>query len=387
MLNFEYYNPTRIVFGKNTIAELNRLLPMAAKVLLVYGGGSIKRNGVYAQVRAALGQREVVEFPGIPPNPTYEKCLKAVDIVRRHGLDFLLAVGGGSTLDATKFISVAVPFTEGDPWLFLSKRGQVMPAAAVPVGAVMTLPATGSEMNPIAVITREADRDKRGFNSELMQPRFSILDPEATFSLPANQVRNGVVDAFVHVLEQYLTFPVNAPLQDRQAEAVLSTLIEEGPKTLANPRDYDSRANFMWCATWALNRSLGCGVPQDWATHMTGHELTALYGVAHAESLAIVLPALCRFQKERKKAKLAQFARRVFNVFEADDDRAADAAIVRTVKFFQSLGMPTTLAAFQIPAAEAAAAVAERFTRRGVVWGEHQDLTPDKIAQILRAAG
>jgi len=386
MLNFEYYNPTRIVFGRNTIAELGRLLPPAARVLLVYGGGSIKRNGVYDQVRQALGDRLVVEFPGIRPNPTCEQCLEAVDLVRRERLDFLLAVGGGSTIDATKFISVAAPYADGDPWVFLAKRGQVMPQTALPLGVVLTLPATGSEMNPIAVVTREAERDKRGFVSELMQPQFSILDPEATFSLPAKQVRNGVVDAFVHVLEQYMTYPADAPLQDRQAEAVLQTLLEVGPRTLAEPSHYPARATFMWCATWALNRSLGCGVPQDWATHMTGHELTALYGLDHAESLAVVLPSLWRFQKSQKQAKLAQFARRVFAVEAADDAQAAELAIARTVDFFHALGMPTTLADFDIPGAEAAAEVERRFAARGVVWGEHQDLTPDRIAHILRQA-
>ncbi len=386
MLNFEYCNPTRIVFGKGSIAELDRLVPADAAVLMVYGGGSIKRNGVYDQVKAALGERAVTEFPGIPPNPTYEKCVEAVEIVRRQGINFLLAVGGGSTLDATKFISVAAPYTEADPWLFLEKRGEIMPAAAVPLGTVLTLPATGSEMNPIAVISRLSTNDKRGFTSELMQPQFSILDPEATFSLPAKQVRNGVVDAFVHVIEQYMTYPVNAPLQDRQAEAVLKTLLEEGPKTLAHPNDYEARANFMWCATNALNRSLGCGVPQDFATHMVGHELTALYGVAHAESLAIVLPSLWRHQKDRKQAKLAQCARRVFGVDQADDAKAADAAIAKTEEFFHSLGMPTTMSDFGIPAEEAATKIEKRFTERGVVWGEHHDLTPGKIAEILRMA-
>ncbi len=386
MRNFEYYNPTRIVFGRNTIAELDRLVPADANVLMVYGGGSIKRNGVYEQVIRALGGRAVTEFPGIPPNPTYEKCMEAVELVRQQGIDFLLAVGGGSTLDATKFIAVAVPYAEDDPWLFLERRGEIVPKAALPVGTVLTLPATGSEMNPLAVITREERKDKRGFDSELMQPHFSILDPQVTFSLPKHQVRNGVVDAFVHVMEQYMTCPADAPLQDRQAEAVVKTLIEEGPKTLADPEDYDARANFMWCATWALNRSLGCGVPQDWSTHMTGHELTALYGVAHAESLAIVLPSLWRFQKERKREKLAQLARRVFGVDEPDDDKAADRAIAETEGFFHSLGMPTTLRDFEIPAAEAADEIERRFTARGVVWGEHKDLTPDKVAAILRGA-
>ena len=385
MQNFEYYNPTRIVFGRGSIGRIDDLVPADATVMLTYGGGSIKANGVYDQVRGALGDRALIEFGGITPNPSYEHCMEAVEVVRAKGVDFLLAAGGGSVLDATKFISAAALYDGDDPWIFIEKRGEVLPEAALPIGAVLTLPATGSEMNPIAVITREERQDKRAFVSERVQPQFSILDPEVTFSLPREQVRNGVVDAFVHTIEQYITYPADAPLQDRQAEAVLATLIEEGPKTLAQPQDYNARANLMWCATTALNRSLGCGVPQDWATHMTGHELTAFYGVAHAESLAAVLPSLWRVQKETKKAKLAQYARRVWGVDEADDDTAADQAIARTAAFFESVGMPVNLQAYDIPADEAAERIAARFTDRGVVWGENRDLTPDRIAEIGRA--
>lgn len=386
MLTFEYVNPVRIVFGKGTIGELSRLVPADAKVLLIYGAGSIRRNGVYDEVKRALGGRRVVDFGGIDPNPDYDTCMEAVEVVRREGVDFLLAAGGGSVVDAAKFIAVAAPYTEGDPWIFLEKRGEVMPEAALPFGAVITLPATGSEMNSIAVISRRSVDEKRGFISERLYPRFSILDPETTFSLPQAHVRNGIVDAFVHAVEQYMTYPVDSPLQDRQAEAVFLTLIEEGPKTLADPRDYGARANLMWCATNALNKWLGCGVPQDFATHLIGHELTALYGVAHAESLAAVLPSLWRHRKEKKGAKLAQYARRVWGVSETDDSAAADRAIEKTVRFFNSLGMPTRLADFGIPADEAAGKVRERFEERGAVLGEHKDLTPDEVAEIIRTA-
>lgn len=394
MLNFEYYNPTRIVFGKGTIAELGRLVPAEAKVLLFYGGGSVKRSGVYGQVRAALGERKVLEFGGIEPNPAYETCMKAVEIVRDEGADFLVAAGGGSVLDAAKFVAVAAPYTRGDPWVFLEKPGEVMPEAALPLGAVLTLPATGSEMNPIAVISRKSVDRKVAFVSELMQPRFSILDPEATFSLPQKQVRNGIVDTFIHVVEQYMTYPADAPLQDRQAEAVLMTLVEEGPKTLADPQDYNARANLMWCATNGLNKWLGCGVPQDFATHMIGHELTVLHGLVHAEALAVVLPALWRHQKEKKKAKLAQYARRIWHVSDSGDsraddeadDQAADQAIERTVAFFHSLGMPTGLSDYGVAAEEAARRIGARLEERGVAWGEHGDVTPEAVAAILRAA-
>jgi len=386
MLNFEYYCPTRIVFGRGAIAELDRLTPQKARVLMTYGRGSIKRNGVYDQVREALGDREVLEFSGIPPNPTYEVCMQAVDLCRRESVDFLLAVGGGSVLDATKFIAAAVPFTDDDPWLFLEKRGIVVPKAALPLGCVLTLPATGSESNAFAVISRESTQEKRAFDSELVFPRFSVLDPATTFSLPREQVRNGIVDAFVHVLEQYATYPVNTPLQDRQAEAILVTLAEEGPRALDAPDDYDTRANLMWCATMALNRHLSCGTVGDWATHMIGHELTAFFGLAHAESLAVVLPARWRFDIERKREKLSQYARRVWN-YKGPEAEAAEFAVRRTEEFFHSLGMPTRLSAWNVSADDAAARVSARFRERGVLLGEHGDIGPDEVAAILRACG
>ncbi len=383
MNNFDYCNPTRIVFGRGSIAELARLVPAGKKVLVTYGGGSIKRNGVYEQVVGALKDKTFTEFGGIEPNPTYETCMKAVEKGRAEGVEFLLAVGGGSVLDGTKFIAAALEY-EGEPWDILAKEAEV--TSAVPLGTVLTLPATGSEMNSVAVISRASSQEKRVLKSESVQPRFSILDPEATFSLPKTQVRNGIVDAFVHVLEQYLTYPVNAPLQDRQAEAVCLTLIEEGPRTLSNPTDYDARANLMWCATQALNGLIGCGVPGDFATHLIGHELTAYYGVAHAESLAAVLPAVLRHEKARKAGKLLQYARRVWAIDGADEDAAIEEAVRRTEGFFESLGMPTGLSAFDIPADEAAERVRDRFAERGTTLGEHEDITPEQVAEILKMA-
>ncbi len=323
MQNFEYCNPTRIVFGRGSIARLESLVPAEARVLLLYGGGSIKRNGVFTRIIAALATRTVVEFGGITPNPDYETCMEAVELARREGIDFILAAGGGSVIDAAKLIAAGMPFA-GDPWLFIDRRGVVMPTAALPIGVVLTLPASGSEMNPIAVISRRALCDKRAFDSPLVYPRFSILDPETTFSLPREQVRNGIVDAFVHVAEQYLTYPADAPLQDRQAEAIFLTLIEEGPKTLEYPTDYAARANFIWCATNAFNRHLTCGVPTDFTTHMIGHELTACYGLAHAESLAVVLPSLWRVQQAVKREKLLQFAHRVWGIAQPDPDSVVE---------------------------------------------------------------
>jgi NADP-dependent alcohol dehydrogenase len=295
---------------------------------------------VYEQVRSALAGRPLVEFGGIEPNPHFETLMKAVEIVRAQDIDFLLAVGGGSVLDGTKFIAAAAPF-KGDEWDILAKSAPVK--SAVALGTVLTLPATGSEMNTNAVITNWTRREKLPLSSDLVYPRFSVLDPETTFSLPPRQIANGVVDAFVHVMEQYLTFPVDAPLQDRMAEAILLTLIEEGPKTLAEPQNYEARANVMWCATMALNGLIGQGVPQDWATHMIGHEITALCGLDHAQTLAIVLPGVLQVQHEQKRAKLLQYGERVWDIVSGSDDERIAGAIRRTREFFEKLGVPTTL--------------------------------------------
>jgi len=385
MHNFTYYNPVKIVFGRGSIAELPKLLPARAKILLTYGGGSIKQNGVYDQVMAALKGRQVTEFAGIEPNPRYETCMKAVEIVRAEGIDFLLAVGGGSVLDGTKFIAAASVYQGKDPWSILTDWAQV-PDDSLPIGCVMTMPATGSEMNNGAVITRESTKEKLFFNSPHGFPKFSILDPETTFTLPPRQTANGVVDAFVHVTEQYLTFPADAALQDRQAEAILQTLVEEGPRALAEPRDYAVRANLMWCATQALNGLICCGVPQDWATHMIGHELTALYGVDHAQSLAIVLPGVLEHQKARKRAKLVQYAGRVWNLHEGDAAIRVDAAIAKTEAFFRSLGVGTRLSDYNIPP-EAAEIVAARITKHRMTLGEHKDICQKEVREILELRG
>lgn len=382
MNNFSYYNPTRMVFGKGSIAELANLIPAGQRILLTYGGGSIKRNGVHAQVVQALAGREVLEFGGIQPNPAYETLMEAVKLARQEQVGFLLAVGGGSVLDGTKFIAAAMRYEEGDPWNILAKQRPVK--SAVALGSVLTLPATGSEMNGIAVISRKSTDEKLAFHSEQIYPRFAILDPQTTMSLPTKQARNGIVDTWVHVMEQYATYPVNAAVQDRQAEGVLLTLLEEGPKVLANPKDYDARANVMWCATQGLNGLMGCGVPQDWATHLIGHELTAFYGIDHAESLAVVLPSLLRHEKSRKAAKLEQYARRVWAVTERSAEVAIEAGIDRTVAFFESLGMKTHLADYGIEPAEAAKRVGDRFAQRGTKLGEHGDLAAAQIAEILR---
>lgn len=381
MLNFTYHCPTKIVFGRGMIAELPKLLPAEAKPLLIYGGGSIKRNGVYDQVIQALKGRKLVEFGGVEPNPHYETCMKAVEVIRAEGLDFLLAVGGGSVIDAAKFIAAAVPYKGGDPWDIMTDWS-LIPADPLPLGCVLTIPATGSEMNGGSVVTRDSTKDKLFFAAEQYCPQFSILDPETTYSLPPRQVANGIVDAWVHTTEQYLTYPANAPLQDRQAEAILSTLLEEGPKALREPKNYDVRANVMWCATQALNGLIGCGVPQDWATHMIGHELTALYGVDHAQSLAIVSPGVLRHEKQRKRAKLLQYAERVWGLCDGDEDARVEQSIAKTEQFFQSLGVGTRFSDYQIPS-EAVELVASRIAKRRMRLGEHQDLGEQEVKEIL----
>jgi NADP-dependent alcohol dehydrogenase len=381
MLNFDFFNPTKILFGKDRIADLAKLLPADASVLVLYGGGSIKSNGVFDQVMSALAGRTLHEFSGIEPNPSYETLMRAVELVRRENIDFLLPVGGGSVIDGTKFIAAAACF-DGDPWAILEKRGRNI-TQALPFGAILTLPATGSEMNNGGVVTRKSLQAKMAFSSNLVFPKFSILDPTTTFTLPVRQVGNGVVDAFVHIMEQYMTYPVNAPVQDRFAEGLLLTLIEEGPKVLVNPQDYDTRANIMWCASLALNGLIGAGVPQDWATHLVGHELTALYGLDHAQTLAILLPGMLRVRKHAKRAKLLQYAQRVWNITEGGEDARIDEAIRRTQAFFEQMGVKTRLADYRLGAESVEAILKHLESHNMTALGEQRDVTLDVSRKVL----
>lgn len=380
MYNFEYQNPVRIIFGKGEISKTGMNIPEGSKILLTYGGGSIFNNGVYEQVKASIKGFEVVEFGGIEPNPHYETLMKAVEIAKNEGITFLLSVGGGSVLDGTKFIAAAARFTKGDPWKILSRRAPVL--EAIPIGAVLTLPATGSEMNSGAVVTRVEYQEKLSFLSPFVMPVFSILDPEVMFSLPERQIANGIVDAFVHVIEQYLTFPVNSPIQDRFAESILKTLVEEGPKVLANRSDYDANANLMWSTTMALNGLIGVGVPQDWATHMIGHELTAYHGIDHARTLAIVLPGIMHIKREQKTDKILQLGERVWGVTEGDADERINLTIQKTVEFFESVGVPTRLSAYNL-STETIDAITDRFEKRAYKIGEKANVGPAEIRLIL----
>ncbi|MDI4669941.1 iron-containing alcohol dehydrogenase [Pseudoalteromonas shioyasakiensis] len=383
MLNFIYKNQTEILFGKGQMSEITSRLPENAKVLLLFGGGSIKKNGVYDQAMSALADVDVIEFGGVEPNPTYETLMQAVATAKEQNVNFILAVGGGSVIDGAKFVAAAYNFV-GEPWDILVKGAEF--SNPLPIGAVLTLPATGSESNGNSVVTKKETSQKRAFSSPSVQPVFAVLDPEYTFSLPERQVSNGVVDAFVHVIEQYLTYPVNAPLQDRFAEGILQTLISEGPKALSEPQNYDVRANVMWSATMALNGLIGQGVPQDWSTHMIGHELTALYNLDHAQTLAIVLPALMHVQKEQKSIKIQQLGERVFGFNYNDEAEQIDKTIKAVQDFFEAVAVKTRLADYDLDEQAIDAVVKNLEKNEITTLGEHGDIDLAKVKQILALA-
>ena len=381
MKNFSLVNPVKIIFGKDTIKEISKEIPSGSKVLITYGGGSIKKNGVYDQVIKALSGFDLHEFSGIEANPHYETCMKAVELIKEKKIDYVLAVGGGSVIDATKFIVAAACFEDGDPWQILSKGSEIK--KALPFGTILTISATGSEMNGNAVITRAETQNKLAFASELVFPKFSVLDPEVTFSLPERQIGNGVVDAFVHIIEQYLTYSKEDTLmQDLWAESLLKTLIIEGPKALRNPKDYDVRANLMWASTWALNKWIACGVDEDWATHSIGHELTAFYGLDHAQTLAIVLPGLMIVLKEQKAKKIIRLGKHVFGYTAGTDNEIIDQTVKLVESFFEEMGVKTHLSDYNL-GDEAIKRVQKRLNERGWKLGECHNVTGDVAAQVL----
>lgn len=384
MLSLDFYNPTRIILGKGRIAELDRHIAADARVLVLYGGGSVERNGTLDEVRQAMGERHVQYFSGIEPNPAYETLMQAVELIRREQLDYLLAVGGGSVIDGTKFVAAAVNFA-GDPWQVLLNGGENV-TEALPLASVLTLPATGSEMNNGAVVTRLADKAKLPMHSDLVFPQFSVLDPTKTFSLPARQVGNGVVDSFVHVIEQYLTVAGNNPLQDRFAEGLLQTLVEIGEQAVSETDNEEVRANLMWVACLALNGLIGAGVPQDWSTHLLGHELTALYGLDHAQTLAVVLPAMLQVRRDAKRDKLLQYAARVWQLTSGSEEQRIDEAIRRTRAFFEAVGVPTRLADYGLDAACIEPVLQQLEAHGMTTLGEHGDITPEVCRQVLELA-
>jgi NADP-dependent alcohol dehydrogenase len=384
MLNFELYNPVNYVFGKGQIEKLTELVPSNTKILIAYGGGSIFKNGVYDQVKAALPNHDILEFGGIEPNPRFETLMKAVAIIRAEKIGFILAVGGGSVIDGVKFISAAVNF-EGDEADILKKRILFKDVSKViPFGTVLTLPATGSEMNSGAVVTIEATQEKLTLGGSALFPVFSIVDPTVITSLPKRQLQNGVVDAFTHVMEQYLTYTHDALLQDRISESILQTLIEIGPDVVENPSDYKLASNFVWSATMALNGLIQKGVPSDWATHMIGHELTALYEIDHARTLAIIGPNLYRVMFDTKKDKLAQYGQRVWNIQGDSTEEIAKKAIEKTVEFFHKMGMKTKISENAENIEKTADFIVNRFEERGwKAMGEKQNITLEKVRAIV----
>ncbi|ATD37058.1 TPA: alcohol dehydrogenase [Aeromonas salmonicida] len=388
MNNFTLHTPTKILFGKGQVAQLREQLPSDARILIIYGGGSVVRTGLLAQIRDELAGMTLFEFGGIEPNPTYETLMGAVAVAlaRAERIDFLLAVGGGSVLDGTKFIAAAAHYDEArDPWHILETVGNEV-RSAIPLGAVLTLPATGSEMNMGAVVTRRSTGDKVHFFSPFVMPRFAVLDPVLTYTLPARQVANGVVDAFIHILEQYLTYPVNAKVQDRFAEGLLLTLVEEGPKALVEPENYEVRANIMWSATMALNGLIGAGVPQDWATHMLGHELTALHGLDHAQTLAVVLPALLQAKRQQKHAKLLQYAERVWDLRSGSESDRIDGAIAATRDFFERMGVKTRLRDYGLSELGIDTLIGKLAEHGMTAIGEHGDIDLVQSQHIYEAA-
>ncbi|GGG47653.1 iron-containing alcohol dehydrogenase [Bizionia arctica] len=385
MNNFEFKNPTKIIFGKDTIEKLENEIPKDAKVLLLYGGGSIKKNGIYDQVKKALAKVEVVEFGGIPANPEYAVLMQALKVIKDKNITYLLAVGGGSVIDGTKFLSAAALYEGDTPWDILTKN--IRTEKGMPFGTVLTLPATGSEMNSGAVITRAETKEKLAMGGPGLFPVFSILDPQVITSIPKRQLANGLTDAFTHVLEQYMTFPSGALLQDRFAEGILQTLVEIAPTVIKDPSDYNAASNFMWSCTMALNGLIQKGVPTDWAVHAMGHELTALFGIDHARTLAVIAPSHYKFNFEAKKEKLAQYGERVWNLNEGSIDDKAHAAIEKTEAFFHQLGIDTKLSDYTKDYEGTAEKIAKRFTERGWMGlGEHQSLSPDKVEKIVKMA-
>ena len=382
MLSFTFHNPTKVIFGKDTIGQIAREIPRDAKVMVTYGTVSAKKYGVLDEVVAALSGFEVTEFGGIEANPEYETLMKGVALAREKKIDFLLAIGGGSAIDGTKFMAAAI-LANSDPFLLMENKGADI-RRALPVGAVVTLPASGSEMNSRSIISRRAFQVKRAMMNDCLFPRFAVLDPTKTYTLPARQIGNGVVDTFVHVLEQYLTYPVNGKVQDRLSEGLLLLLIEEGPKALVDPENYDVRANLMWAATLGLNGLIGAGVPQDWAAHRAGYELTVLYGLDHAQTLAVLVPAMLQVRAGNKKQKLLQYAERIWGISSGTEASRIETAIDKTRMFFESMGLPTRFSGYGIQDLNIDTVIALLAAHGLTLMGENNDVTPDVMREILK---
>ncbi|WP_124642098.1 MULTISPECIES: iron-containing alcohol dehydrogenase [Amniculibacterium] len=384
MLNFEFKNPTKIIFGKGEIHKLSKEIPQNAKILMLYGGGSIKSNGIYDQVKSALSDFDLSEFGGIPANPEYSVLLDALKVIQEKNIDYLLAVGGGSVIDGTKFLAAASKYDGDEPWDILTQKIRFFEGDALPFATVLTLPATGSEMNSGYVISRRETKEKLSSGGPGLFPQFSIMDPEVIRSIPKKQIANGIADAYSHVLEQYMTYPTAATLQERIMESIMITLQEVAPKVLADEFDYDAAANFMWCCTMALNGLISKGVPTDWAVHSMGHELTALFGIDHARTLAIIAPSHYRFNMENKIGKLCQYADRVWNISGENAKEKAEFGIKKMEEFFQGMGIPTRLSGYVEEYEGTAEKIQQSFTERNWILGERKNIGPDEVLEIVK---
>lgn len=381
MQDFSFRNPTKIVFGKSSmdkiVSELTAITPLVKKVLVTYGQGSIKKNGIYDKVMKELNGFTVEEFDGIEPNPRVETLRKAITIAKEFQPDIILAVGGGSVIDGSKLIAAATHYS-GDAWDFLLDWN-LEPQKYIPLATVLTMSATCSEMNSGAVITNWTEYQKLFFERPQLYPVFSILDPQNTYTLPKEQIAASVVDPFVHVIEQYINTSLQTPLQDRWAEGLLMTLIENGPKAMDNPKDYDSRANLMLAGSMALNGLIVMGAGQDWATHNIEHEISAFYDITHAAGLAVILPRWMEVvAMTQKLPKLVQYGKRIWSL-EGSDADVAKVAIDKTYEFFASLGCKMSLADFSIND-EHFDTMVERLAKSGI--GEIK-LTAEQIRSIL----
>jgi NADP-dependent alcohol dehydrogenase len=378
MENFIFQNPTKLVFGKGQIAKLSELIPTNVNLMITFGGGSVKQNGVYQQIVESLDGREFIEFWGIEANPHVETLRKAIALGKEEKIDFLLAVGGGSVLDGTKLIAAGIAM-EDEAWDIVLKG---YAEKQIPFASVLTVPATGSEMNGGSVISRAETNEKFAFFGN--NPQFSILDPQVCYTLSEHQVACGLSDAFTHVLEQYITTCGQSRLMDRWAEGILQSVVEIAPLLKKDPKNYDLNADYMLCATLALNDMIRMGITQDWTTHMIGHELTALHGTTHGHSLAIVMPATMSVLREQKYDKLLQYGERVFGITEGTENERVQKAIEATEAFYRSLGLTTRLSEEGI-GDETIETITKRFNERGVAFGEKGNVTGNVAREILLA--
>lgn len=385
MRNFEHYNPTRIIFGTEQLPKLPQMITQSTEgknILIAFGGGSISKSGLLDQIKKELNEFNVYEFGGIEANPQFSTLMQGVEFARKNSIDLILAVGGGSVIDGVKFMSGAF-YYEGDPWDVLDRKENCNFTRALPFGTILTLPATGSEANSGAVISRDEVKQKRTMGGPMFFPKFSFCNPEQVATLPQRQIANGIIDSYMHTLEQYLTFSVGNYLQERQAEGILQTLIQIAPELMKDPSNYTMAANLMWCATHALNGNLRCGVPTDWCTHMIGHELTAIYGIDHARTLAIIAPRLFENQLHNKREMLAQYGRRVLDL-KGSDEEVAKNAIIETEKFFHSLNVKTKISDYSTDTDHLAELIQKRFVERGwVQMGERSAITPQDVYSIV----